>query len=54
MPRRYADFPDAFAGWNYMSSIGSYISAFSVLVIFLVTTRGASPMRSTLPVQAQG
>ena len=32
MPRRYADYPDAFAGWNYVSSIGSYISAAAVLV----------------------
>jgi len=34
MPRRYADYPDAFAGWNYVSSIGSYISAFGVVIFF--------------------
>jgi len=32
MPRRYADYPDAFAGWNFVSSIGSYISAAGILV----------------------
>jgi cytochrome c oxidase subunit 1 len=34
MPRRYPDYPDAFAGWNYVASIGAYISAAS-LVLFL-------------------
>jgi cytochrome c oxidase subunit 1 len=37
MPRRYADYPDAFAYWNYVSSIGSYITAFATIV-FLVGT----------------
>jgi cytochrome c oxidase subunit 1 len=32
MPRRYVDYPDAFAGWNLVSSIGAYISALGVLV----------------------
>jgi cytochrome c oxidase subunit 1 len=35
MPRRYIDYPDAYAHWNFVSSIGSYISAAGV-VIFLV------------------
>src|SRR6187399_2002768 len=35
MPRRYIDYPDAYAGWNFVSSIGSYISIAGV-VIFLV------------------
>ena len=32
MPRRIADYPDAFAGWNHISSIGSYISGVAVLI----------------------
>ncbi|TNE40932.1 MAG: cytochrome c oxidase subunit I [Alphaproteobacteria bacterium] len=36
MPRRIPDYPDAFAGFNEISSFGSYISAAGV-VIFLIT-----------------
>ena len=32
MPRRIVDYPDAFAGWNYVSSMGSYLSAFAVFI----------------------
>jgi cytochrome c oxidase subunit 1 len=32
MPRRYIDYPEVYSGWNMVSSIGSYISAFSVLI----------------------
>src|ERR1700747_3285219 len=37
MPRRYVDYPDAFAGWNLVSSIGSYIAYASTLFfVFIV------------------
>ncbi len=32
MPRRYIDYPAAYADWNFVSSIGSYISAVGVLI----------------------
>src|SRR5690606_14535241 len=37
MPRRYVDYPDAYAGWNYVSSIGAYMSfAGALLLLFIV------------------
>src|SRR3954451_11997102 len=34
MPRRIADSPDAFADWNMVSSMGSFVSAAGTLVFF--------------------
>ena len=36
MPRRIPDYPDAFAGWNSIASLGSYISAVSALLFFFI------------------
>ena len=38
-PRRYSDFPDAFLGWNIVSSIGSMISVVAVMVFMYVLYR---------------
>jgi heme/copper-type cytochrome/quinol oxidase subunit 1 len=39
MPRRVADYADAFAFWNHIASIGSYISLAGFLVFLIVVWR---------------
>lgn len=35
-PRRISDYPDAFAGWNYIASIGSMITLVSILLFIYI------------------
>jgi cytochrome c oxidase subunit I len=48
MPRRYLDYPAAFAGWNLVSSIGAYIGGLGLLVFLYVVVRTLTS-RQTLP-----
>jgi cytochrome c oxidase subunit 1 len=45
MPRRTADYPDAFAGWNFVASIGSYISTAGLIVFFIMVAEAFARKR---------
>ena len=39
MPRRIPDYPDAYAGWNYVSSVGALITAVGTMLFFWILYR---------------
>jgi len=39
MPRRIPDYPDAFAGWNMVASLGSYLSGVAALLFLYIVWR---------------
>jgi cytochrome c oxidase subunit 1 len=45
MPRRYADYPDAYAGWNYVASIGAFIAGFGVLIFLAMVAEAFAKKR---------
>ncbi len=49
MPRRYPDYPEAFWGWNLVSSLGAYISGIAFLVFFYVLYRTFSSKEHVAP-----
>ncbi len=42
MPRRIPDYPDAYAGWNMVSTYGSYISSVGVLIFLFALVKAFS------------
>nr|YP_010373761.1 cytochrome c oxidase subunit I [Ninus insignis]UPI55262.1 cytochrome c oxidase subunit I [Ninus insignis] len=48
MPRRYSDYPDCYASWNIISSIGSTLSMISIILFILILWESVVSKRSII------
>ena len=53
IPRRIPDYPDAYSSWNYIASVGSIISAFSVVLFLYVIYKTLTEGKKVGPNQWQ-
>jgi cytochrome c oxidase subunit 1 len=51
IPRRYSDYPDAFSMWNIISSIGSYISFFRIIIFIFIMWERITSNRTNISFQ---
>jgi len=48
IPRRYSDYPDFYAGWNFISRVGSIISIISVILFIFILWETLARQRPVL------
>nr|YP_009258869.1 cytochrome c oxidase subunit I [Bothus myriaster]AID59808.1 cytochrome c oxidase subunit I [Bothus myriaster] len=53
MPRRYADYPDAYTLWNVVSSLGSLVSLVAVVMLLFIIWEAFSAKREVVAVRLE-